>query len=154
MAAKQPEGVRRQNAPSQFIAPFPPPQSLRDSSPLKGEQSKKIAQHLRRNATEHERWLWTELRLFKKTLGCRFRRQVVLGPYIVDFACHKSKMVIEVDGNHHAEIEHAQKDGIRDKFLENEGYKVLRFWNAELHEDWENILDHIADTVTQRMPSS
>ncbi len=129
-----------------------PPQSLRDSSPLKGEQLLRMAKTLRNNSTGHERWMWTELRNLKHH-GLRFRRQVVLGSFIVDFACHRSKTVIELDGSQHGEEKHAQKDKLRDEWLEREGYMVLRFWNGELHDDIGSVVDAIYEKATQRIPS-
>jgi very-short-patch-repair endonuclease len=147
--AKRTEGVMPQDTTYQALA-VSPPQSLRDSSPLKGEPLKLLAKTLRKNATEHERWLWTELRGLKR-YGARFRRQVVLGPYIVDFACHRSKIVIELDGIQHAQTDHKLKDEKRDTWLTHEGFLVLRYWNTELHENLQSVMDGIYDAVCLRV---
>lgn len=100
------------------------------------------ARVLRNNATDAERKLWFELREFKK-YGHYFRRQVPIGKYVVDFACLKSKLIIELDGEHHASGKQRQHDIKRDKWLESEGYQVIRFWNADVYKHKNSVLDTI-----------
>ena len=83
------------------------------------------ARHLRQNLTNAERKLWQILR--KNQLGARFRRQVPLGKYILDFASFEPKIVIEVDGGQHADLNAEVYDKQRTAWLESYGYKVLRF---------------------------
>lgn len=117
-----------------------PPQSLRDSSPLKGERERlsKLAKKLRQNATEEERRLWHYIRKLK---GYRFRRQVRIGIFIVDFCCHQTKTIIELDGSQHAEDSHMIKDKKRDHWLKKEGFTVFRFWNPVSDEEWDGVID-------------
>jgi very-short-patch-repair endonuclease len=97
------------------------------------------ARSLRKNMTEAERKLWGRLR--EQQLGIRFRRQVVLGRYIVDFASFTPKIIIEVDGSQHAD--NAHYDEQRTKWLESMGYRVLRYWNNEVLNNLDAVLDAI-----------
>ena len=74
-----------------------------------------------------------------------FRRQVWLGHYIVDFACHDLKIVIEIDGGQHAE--QMERDERRTEFLKSEGYRVLRFWNTDVLTNIEGVLELIQSAV-------
>jgi adenine-specific DNA-methyltransferase len=88
-----------------------------------------FAKHLRRNSTDAEHKLWQALR--SRQLGnMKFRRQVPVGPYIVDFVCPAAKLVIEIDGGQHAED--IDYDRRRSEFLAGKGYHVIRFWNNEV----------------------
>ena len=99
-----------------------------------------IAKALRKRLTDTERLLWRHLRA-KQLEGLKFRRQEPIGRYIVDFVCHEKRIVIEVDGSQHA-IE-KNKDAERDKWLNEQGYKVLRFWNNEVLTNIEGVLQTI-----------
>jgi very-short-patch-repair endonuclease len=99
------------------------------------------AQALRKNPTDAERKLWAHLRL--RQLGrYKFRRQHPLGPYIVDFICIEKKLIIEVDGGQHDDNKFY--DSKRDNWLENKGFRVLRFWNNEVLTYIENVKEVIA----------
>jgi very-short-patch-repair endonuclease len=87
------------------------------------------ARELRKNPTEAERKLWAHLRL-RQIGGYKFRRQHPLGPYIVDVVCIEKKLIVEVDGGQHDEKRFY--DAKRDKWLEEKGFKVIRFWNNEV----------------------
>jgi very-short-patch-repair endonuclease len=76
--------------------------------------------------------LWRLLR-DRRLNGIKFRRQVPLGPYIVDFLCVGAKLIVEADGSQHAE---SPRDKARDAYLESQGWKVLRFWNNEVLQDF------------------
>lgn len=106
--------------------------------------SKNRARKLRKNPTEAERKLWTHLRL-RQICGYKFRRQHPLGPYIVDFACLEKKLVIEVDGGQHDE--QRLYDAKCDKWLEENGFKVLRFWNNQVLRDIGIVRDVIANEL-------
>lgn len=93
---------------------------------------------LRHNSTPEERRLWSRLRA--KRFGLKFRRQVPIGKYIVDFVCLEKNLIIEVDGSQHAEDEN---DTIRTAYLEQSGFKVIRFWNKEINQNLEMCLDKI-----------
>lgn len=100
------------------------------------------AKELRSNTTEPEQLLWRALRNIP-VYGSHFRRQVPIGPYVADFACLKARLLIELDGGHHADDEVATRDERRTRWLESEGYRVIRFWNAELIENMPGVLDTI-----------
>ena len=88
------------------------------------------ARTMRANPTEAERKLWWHIRHRLTLPSSHFRRQVRLGRYIIDFANHHVKIVIEIDGGQHAE--HSKRDASRTRFIESEDYRVLRFWNNEV----------------------
>jgi len=88
--------------------------------------------------TDSEKKLWSRLR--DNRLGVKFRRQVPVGKYIADFICFEKKVVVEADGSYH--INNA-KDNIRDKWFENEGYKVLRFYNSEIDKKTDVVIEKI-----------
>ena len=94
-----------------------------------------LARHLRSSQTEAERHLWRMLRR-KNLEGWRFRRQVPLGPYIVDFCCLPLRLVIEADGGQH---NGSASDLVRDDWLRSEGFRVLRFWNHEIAQNPEGV---------------
>jgi very-short-patch-repair endonuclease len=90
------------------------------------------ARALRKNETESERRVWRGLRLLRRH-GFHFRRQAPMGKYYADFACHRAKIVIELDGQHHATAEQLRHDEKRT--MESAGYRVVRFWNVEANPD-------------------
>jgi very-short-patch-repair endonuclease len=104
----------------------------------------RFARTLRANATDAERILWRQLRLLKAE-GRHFRRQVPLSGFIADFACHSAGIVIELDGGQHGEA--VEYDKARTAVLSYQGYKVLRFWNSEVFEALEGVLDRIRHEV-------
>ena len=100
------------------------------------------ARHLRSNATEAERRLWRALR-HARHQGLHFRRQAPIGPYVADFACHRAKLIVELDGSQHGEGRNMRHDAQRTAFLESRGYKVLRFANPDLMANPDNIAEFI-----------
>jgi len=116
--------------------------------PLPGAHDR--ARALRRDMTNAERQVWQMLRL-RRIDGCRFRRQVSIGRYIADFACHERRLVVEVDGGQH---DPARADEIeRTRVLEHEDYQVLRFWNNEVLTNLEGVYEVIAAAPTLPSPS-
>jgi adenine-specific DNA-methyltransferase len=99
-----------------------------------------LAQQLRRRATDAERLLWQHLRA-RRLGGFKFRRQMVIEPYVVDFACLEARLVIEADGGQHEE--QLTRDQYRTAFLQARGYRVLRFWNHEILTQTQAVLEHI-----------
>src|ERR1700733_4921750 len=97
------------------------------------------ARTMRGAPTDAELRLWRLLR-DRRLNGIKFRRQVPLGPYIVDFLCVGAKLIVEVDGSQHAE---SPRDNVRDGYLERQGWKVLRFWNNEVVQNREGVLETI-----------
>ena len=100
------------------------------------------ARSLRKNTTDAERLLWRTLRQFKQA-GLHFRRQVPIGYYIADYACHRAKIIVELDGSQHGDEDRVKYDLERTAFLESRGYRVLRFWNGEVLADPETIAEFI-----------
>jgi very-short-patch-repair endonuclease len=94
--------------------------------------------------TDAEQRLWKHLRL-KQVDGRHFRRQVPIGPYVVDFACLEAKVLIEVDGGQHAEA--LDYDASRTSWLEAHGYQVLRFWNNDVLSNTDGVLSLIRETL-------
>jgi very-short-patch-repair endonuclease len=126
-------------------------------SPLEGEggalapdegavRSKtQFAKHLRRNLTDVERKLWYALR-DRRFDSFKFRRQVPIGKYIVDFVCQDRKLIVELDGSQH---EGSKYDGVRDAWLRSVGYRVLRFWNVDINQTFDGVLFAILDSLNE-----
>lgn len=108
----------------------------------------KQARQLRRTQTEAEYVLWNELK-GRKFLEIKFRRQHPVGPYIADFICIEKHFIIEIDGGQHNEKKAKEYDEKRTRYLEEEGYSVLRFWNNEVLGNLEGVLALIL-TFSQR----
>ncbi len=100
------------------------------------------ARRLRANVTPTELLLWKRLRTFE-TEGSHFRRQVPIGPYVVDFACMAARLVIELDGSQHNTDAHKVKDQQRTRWLESEGYRVIRIWNNDLSQNMDGVLETV-----------
>jgi very-short-patch-repair endonuclease len=92
--------------------------------------------------TDAEQKLWRYLRMVPRD-DAHFRRQATIGPYFADFACHGTRLVIEVDGGQHGESRGAVGDAKRTTFLEARGYRVLRFWNNEVLSNIEGVMQAI-----------
>jgi len=99
-----------------------------------------IAQRLRREATKAERILWRAINR-GQIEGFKFRRQVPLCGYIVDFACHEARIVVELDGATHSTDDELAADADRQKKIEDEGYAVLRFRNAEVYDNLDGVIE-------------
>ena len=112
---------------------------------VKARMLQAFARRLRHNQTDAEQRLWQRIRN-QQVDGAKFRRQQRLGPYIVDFCCLERKLMVELDGGQHAD--HAQEDQRRTEFLEQEGYRVLRFWNHEILANLDAVLEQIAQALT------
>jgi very-short-patch-repair endonuclease len=98
-----------------------------------------IARLARRHPTPAQRLLWWRLR--DRALGCRFRRQHPVGPYIVDFACWPARLAVEIHG------QHQDPDPRREHYLAEQGWRVLRLAEAEVLRDLEAVVDRIARAV-------
>jgi very-short-patch-repair endonuclease len=103
------------------------------------EKRTRRARALRREETDAERKLWRRISN-RQLAGWKFVRQAPIGPYFADFACREAKLVVELDGSQHAESE---RDQIRDAFLRERGYRVLRFWNHDIMREINSVLDTI-----------
>ena len=112
---------------------------------MRGGSVRKRARELRKNTTDAEQRLWENLR--NRQMGSwKFRRQYPVGPFIVDFVCVERKVVVEVDGGQHA-ID-LERDSERSEYLKGRGYRLLRFWNNEVLEQLEPVLEVIFSTLS------
>ncbi|HBI17193.1 MAG TPA: DNA-cytosine methyltransferase [Candidatus Moranbacteria bacterium] len=93
---------------------------------------------LRKNSTPQEIILWSKLRN-RKFNKLKFKRQYPIGKYIIDFICLDKKLIIELDGWQHKEENNENYDQTRTDFLENNGFKVIRFWNNEINNNLEGV---------------
>src|SRR5207302_1177184 len=109
------------------------------------------ARQLRREMTDVERKLWRHLR-YKQLPGHRFRRQVPLGVYIVDFACLDARLVVELDGGQHNEEVEIERDARRTAWLESQGFRVVRFWNFQVIEEIEEVIETIWLALSESTP--
>ena len=105
------------------------------------------AQALRKNMTKEENLLWYP---FLRRCPCQFRRQYVIGNYIVDFYCHRAKLVVELDGSQHYTPEEVEKDARRTRYLESLGLQVLRFSNLDVLRRFRVVCEAINLTVQER----
>jgi very-short-patch-repair endonuclease len=110
------------------------------------------ARALRRNSTDAERILWSELR-DHRLQGAGFRRQVPIERYIADFVCHAAKLVIELDGGQHFSDDGEQTDARRSAVIEAGGFKVLRFSNLDVTTNRAGVLETIATAIAERAPT-
>ena len=111
---------------------------------------RRLARAMRAAPTEAERKLWWHLRHRLLTPGTHFRRQVRIGRYVADFACHTTRLVIEVDGGQHAA---SATDEARTKVLEANGYRVLRYWNNDVLTNIDGVLEDIVSAITTTPPT-
>ncbi|HET9145838.1 MAG TPA: DUF559 domain-containing protein [Sphingomicrobium sp.] len=107
-----------------------------------------LARRLRRNATDVERKLWRALR--ESNLPWRFRRQHPIGRFVADFACPALKLVIELDGGQH--VMRAKADEARTRELARYGYRVIRFWNNDVVENIEGVMETIKRSLDSPPP--
>jgi very-short-patch-repair endonuclease len=110
------------------------------------------ARALRKRLTPQEVKLWIKLRELKP-LGFHFRRQAPIDRYIVDFASFGSRIVIEIDGGQHGLPEGARTDQQRDAFLRSRGFKVLRYWNSDVDQNMEGVMESILSELKTPTPA-
>ena len=107
------------------------------------EYNKKLtgnSRNLRKNMTKEERRLWYD---FLKTLPITVNRQKIIGNYIVDFYCAEAKIIIEIDGSQHYEEKGKEADQKRDSFFQQKGFKLLRYSNLDIHQNFEGVCTDI-----------
>ncbi|AZI44678.1 DUF559 domain-containing protein (plasmid) [Deinococcus psychrotolerans] len=109
--------------------------------------SVEIARRLRRDLTPEERVLWTHLR--SKQLGVTFRRQEPMGRYVADFVCYECDLIVEVDGSQHF---NSEQDKTRDADMAEHGFETLRFWNNEVRENMNGVLERIQQSIKAKRP--
>ncbi len=105
----------------------------------------KIAKVLRKRPTDAERLLWKHLKA-RQLESFKFRRQQPIGNYVVDFVCFEKRIVVEIDGAQHAVEKEREKDIERDSWFTKQGFRVLRFWNNEVIQQTEGVLEVIKNT--------
>jgi very-short-patch-repair endonuclease len=103
---------------------------------------KQISRNLRKNMTDAETLLWSKIR-GKQLKGLHFYRQKIIGNYIADFYCPKSRLVIEVDGGQHYSDKGKEKDHIRDDYMNGAGMNVIRFSDREVLKHIDSVLEEI-----------
>ncbi len=114
---------------------------MRDADPIRISRVRR----LRLDATDAERRLWYRLRL-RQIADAKFVRQERIGPYVVDFVCRERRLIIEVDGGQHATD---PRDVVREQWLSDRGYRVLRFWNNDVLANTEGVLEVIAAALSE-----
>jgi len=110
----------------------------------KSNKYRKYRRQLRKQQTRSEKKLWAALRN-RQVDGRKFRRQHSIGPFIIDFYCHQERLIIEVDGAIHDDPYRATYDSERQRALEAEGYRVLRFTNAMVRDHCDEVIARIEE---------
>ena len=103
---------------------------------------------MRANPTDAEKRIWSLLRA-KRMVGHKFRRQVVIDSYIVDFVCFHHRLIIEVDGGQHSENDYDER---RDAYLRRQGFRVSRFWNNDVLGNTEGVGAAILEALASPLP--
>jgi len=138
--AQSPRVERRETA-GVDVMPADEPRVWATRDRAKAPPQRQLARQMRGAPTKAERKLWWHLRHRFGIGGTHFRRQVQIARYIVDFACHAKRVIIEVDGGQHATQSAA--DAERTSVLEANGYRVLRYWNNDVLKNIEGVLEDI-----------
>lgn len=97
--------------------------------------------------TGPETRLWSRLRA-RQLQGLKFRRQHDIGPYIVDFYCPEQSLVIEVDGDGHADVDQMLKDQLRDRYFQSLGLRVIRYFNDDIVKNLDGVLEDLAKRLS------
>ena len=113
------------------------------------ETARVRARRLRRDMTAAEKLLWNKLRN-RQLDDHHFRRQVPIGRFVTDFCCLRAKLIVEVDGGQHADNSH---DIVRTVWLQNQGYRVLRFWNNDVSANIEGVVETIRASLSAPAPT-
>jgi very-short-patch-repair endonuclease len=116
---------------------------------MRDGQKRDFARQLRSSMSDAESSLWRRLRC-RQLVGHRFRRQLPIGPYIVDFACIEAKLIVEVDGGQHG----TATDGARDAALRSRGFQVVHFWNNDVLGNMEGVCEVILRHLRDALPPS
>jgi len=114
---------------------------------MTSETARDRGRRLRAESTDEERKLWAHLRA-QRCGGFKFRRQHRIGPYFADFCCVAQHLIIELDGSQHAAPEEERNDGLRTAYLNQQGYRVLRFWNEQVNAELAGVLQAIYAALT------
>ena len=126
-------------------------EDLDTSGPLSRlrERARVRARSLRETPTDAESLLWYHLR-DRRLADHKFRRQRPIGPYFADFACLEAKLIVELDGGQH--VEDVGYDQNRTRFIEAQGYRVLRFWNNEVLTQTDAVRERILQALQEAAP--
>ncbi|HOO82797.1 MAG TPA: ribosome maturation factor RimM [Alphaproteobacteria bacterium] len=108
----------------------------------------KTARTLRKNQTDAEKLLWSKLRN-RQFENLKFRRQHPVPPYVADFYCEDLKLIVEIDGGQHT----PEKDRERQKYIEDQGYKIIRFWNNDVLSNIDGVLEKLSLSIPSPKPS-
>jgi len=111
-----------------------------------------IKRRLRSNMTGPEAQHWSRLRA-RQLQGLKFRRQHGIGPYIVDFYCPEQSLVIEVDGDSHADADQVVKDRQREQYLQSLGLRIIRYINDDILENLDGVLENLAERLLSKSTS-
>jgi len=118
---------------------------------MRGKEDHGRERQLRKTQTEAEALLWSRLR-DRHLENFKFRRQHRIGPYFADFVCAERRLIVELDGGQH--VDRAGYDETRTRFLEAQGYRVLRFWNSDIAERMSEVLDEVLRVLHTPHPAS
>lgn len=135
----------------QEISEYNPSMSDIEPLHLTHQPIKKIlfARNLRKEMTETEQKLWTNLR--GRKLGCKYQRQVPLGMFIADFCCMQHRLIIEIDGKIHKRTKEYDRE--RDQLLQKARFRILRFTNDGVHNDIKSVIEKICHACCSSLPS-
>ena len=116
---------------------------------MRGPQTARTnrARSLRKADNDAEQALWSALKN-RQLNGAKFTRQFPIGPYFADFACREDHLVIELDGSQHADSDYDRR---RDKFMVEQGWSVLRFWNVDALQERDAVVDTILAALDRRL---
>jgi very-short-patch-repair endonuclease len=106
-----------------------------------------FARSLRKSSSDAERRFWYHVR-GRRLVGYKFRRQQPIGPYVVDFCCESADLIVELDGGQHAE--QRLYDELRERYLREQGYEVLRFWDNDVLTNTDGVLSAVLKTLCER----
>ncbi|HVY87341.1 MAG TPA: endonuclease domain-containing protein [Hyphomonadaceae bacterium] len=115
---------------------------------MRDGQKTRFARQLRRNMTSAERLLWWKLK--DRAQGWKFLRQKPLGPFVLDFACIEVQLAIEVDGATHGSAKDMAYDKGRTRFIEQQGWRVVRFHNREVFENLNGVIETIRNAAWEQ----
>jgi very-short-patch-repair endonuclease len=105
------------------------------------------ARKLRQEQTDAEKTFWNQVK-DRRLEGHKFRRQVPIDPYIVDFMCLEKRLVVEIDGGQHDE--NRAKDDHRTRYIEQQGFRVIRFWNNDVLQNMPGVLEIVLASLGRR----
>lgn len=114
----------------------------------RNKKLKQLSRNLRNNCTKEENHLWYD---FLKNFSIQFYRQYIIGDYIVDFYCPKSKLIVELDGSQHFDEKALLYDTRRTDFFDTFGIKVIRFTNSDINNDFDGVCSAILEETEKRL---